>query len=322
MEVETKIAEASGPRSYRSGFHSTGVFGVFGAAAGAAKLRGLTVEQIQYALGIAGAHSSGLIENIGSMTKPFQAGHSAEGGVVAADLAAIGWTATKNVLEGRRGFYTAHAGEFDENVLFDTLGGPWTLAFPGVSIKPYPSGSQLHAAMDSMLQLVLKHDITPQNVARVRVGGKQALLNTLTHYRPQNGTEAKFSMQFSIASLLLDRRAGLLEHEDDLVRRPELQALFPKIELYRHPDADAAGDDKLRSYVEVTLNDGTVLNGEPLDYARGSPLYPMSFDDVAEKVLGCADFARFPAGKTKLIIDAVRNIDKIADVRDLTKLFN
>lgn len=319
MEVQTKIAEASGPRSYRSGFHSTGVFGVFGAAAGAAKVAGLELPAVLHALGLAGAHASGLIENIGSMAKPFQAGHSAEGGVVAADLAALGWTATPHVLEGRRGFFTAHAGEFDESV-FDTLGRTWTLASPGVSIKPYPCGSQLHAAMDAMLDLVQRHDLQPRQVRRVRVGCKQAMLNTLTHYRPQTGTQAKFSMQYCIAALLHDRRAGLAEFEDAAVQRPALQALLPRVELYRDERADAAGDDKLRSYVEVTLDDGRVLQGEPLDFAHGSPHRPMSYEDVAVKFAQSAAHAGVPAARARQIAEAVDALERCNDIDDLLPL--
>ena len=93
VEVECKIAEAISPRHYNDGFHTTGTVGSFGSAAACAKLRGLDVTKTAYALGVAAAEAGGLRENFGSMTKPFHAGHAAEAGVVAADLAALGWTA-------------------------------------------------------------------------------------------------------------------------------------------------------------------------------------------------------------------------------------
>src|SRR6266436_4449612 len=105
VEVETKIAEAIAPRHYDQGFHSTGTCGTFGAAATAARLRGLDVTQTLYALGIAGGEAAGLRENFGTMTKPFHAGRAAESGVVAADFASLGWTATDQILESPRGFF-------------------------------------------------------------------------------------------------------------------------------------------------------------------------------------------------------------------------
>jgi 2-methylcitrate dehydratase PrpD len=89
VEIETKVAEAISPRSYDSGFHSTSMCGVFGAAISAAKLRGLDQKAIRQALGLAAAQAGGLRENFGTMTKPFQAGHGAEAGVTAADLVAL-----------------------------------------------------------------------------------------------------------------------------------------------------------------------------------------------------------------------------------------
>src|SRR6266516_438071 len=91
VEVECKVAEAISPRHYDDGFHTTGTIGAFGSAAACAKLRGLDAKQTAYALGIAAAEGGGLRENFGSMTKPFHAGHAAENGTVAADLAALGW---------------------------------------------------------------------------------------------------------------------------------------------------------------------------------------------------------------------------------------
>src|SRR5579885_3794421 len=110
VEVECKIAEAIAPRHYEAGFHSTGTCGPFGAAAATAKLRGLPVERIAQVLGIAASQSSGLRENFGTMTKPFQAGHAAECGVVSTDFGAMGWTAADNILEAPRGFFQAAGG--------------------------------------------------------------------------------------------------------------------------------------------------------------------------------------------------------------------
>ena len=114
VEVETKIAEAINPRSYESGFHSTSMCDVFGAATCTAKLTGLDAKALRNAYGVAAAQAGGLRENFGTMTKPFQAGHGAEAGVSAAELAGLGWTAAENVLEAPRGFFAAFGGGYDE----------------------------------------------------------------------------------------------------------------------------------------------------------------------------------------------------------------
>jgi 2-methylcitrate dehydratase PrpD len=170
VEVETKVAEAISPRHYDHGFHTTGTIGTIGATAGAARLLGLNVEQTQRALGIGASQAAGLRENFGTMTKPFHPGRSSESGVIAAEFARLGWTATPFVLEADRGFFRAAGGGYDADAIDGKLGNPWTFAFPGVSIKPHPSGSLTHPGMGKMLDLIREHDIRPEQVLKVKVG--------------------------------------------------------------------------------------------------------------------------------------------------------
>jgi 2-methylcitrate dehydratase PrpD len=310
LEVETKICEAIAPRSYESGFHSTGFCGVFGSAAAAGKMRGFDPRTLRNVFGIAGAQASGLRENFGTMTKPFQAGHAAECGVTAADLAALGWTAAENILEAKRGFFMAYGGGWNAQATEGKFGKPWSLLTPGVSIKPFPTGSLTHPAMDAMLELIETHRIEAADVAQVRVGTNRQMLNTLIHHHPKTGLQGKFSMEYCMAVLLVRRRAALREFEDDVVKLPELQAMLERVEFYNNPQADAAGADKMRSYVEVRLKDGQVFSAQN-DFARGSPQKPMSFDDAVQKFRGCADFAGLPDSKADRIISTVQSLEKM-----------
>src|SRR5579864_4278463 len=226
VEVETKLAEASSPRHYSDGFHSTGTFGSLGSATACAKIRGLNLEQILTTYGIAAAEAAGLRENFGTMTKPFHAGHAAENGVTAADLASLGWTAAEQVLEAERGFFHAYSGSYDPSAIVNKLGNPWTLVNPGVSLKPYPSGSLTHPAMTALLRLIEKYNIAPGDVEKVDVGTNHNMPNALIHHKPQTGLQGKFSMEFCIAVLLLERRAVLSQFTDTYVRRPEVQEMI------------------------------------------------------------------------------------------------
>src|SRR5213075_943445 len=115
VEVECKVAEAILPRHYQHGFHSTATCGAIGAAAGAAHLLGLDRETTRRALSIGASQAAGLRENFGTMTKPFHAGRAAESGLIAAEIAALGFTATPTILEADRGFFRAAAGGYDVN---------------------------------------------------------------------------------------------------------------------------------------------------------------------------------------------------------------
>jgi 2-methylcitrate dehydratase PrpD len=319
VEVECKIAEAIAPRHYGEGFHSTGTIGVFGSAAALAKLRGFDVEQTRRAFGIAASQSGGLRENFGTMTKPFQAGHAAEAGVVATDLAALGWTASEQILEAPSGFFHAAGGSFDPAAIAGKLGNPWTFHDPGVSIKPFPSGSLTHPGMTELLRLIHQHQIRPQDVEQVDVGTNSYMPTALIHHRPINSLQAKFSMEFCMAALLLYGKAGLTTFADEVVNRPEVQKMIGRVHFSVHPEAEAAGYNKMTTIVDVHLKDGQTIHGKA-DFGKGSPADPMSYEDVAAKFLDCAAYARWPQAKARAIVEHVRHLEDLADTRVLTAL--
>src|SRR5205809_931850 len=202
VEVECKIAEAISPRHYQDGFHSTGTCGPFGSAAACAKLLQFDLSKIQNTFGLAASQSGGLRENFGTMTKPFQAGHAAESGLLSAGLVSLGWTAAEQILEAERGFFHALGGSFDPGAIMDRLGKPWTFTSPGISLKPYPSGSLSHPAMTELARLINAHKLQPTQVQKLDIGANHQMTTTLLHHRPKTGLEAKFSMEFCLAILL------------------------------------------------------------------------------------------------------------------------
>ncbi|PYX85822.1 MAG: MmgE/PrpD family protein, partial [Acidobacteria bacterium] len=316
VEVETKIAEAISPRHYEDGFHSTGTCGVFGGTVACAKLRGFDVDHIVTAFAIAASQAAGLRENFGTMMKPFQAGHASESGVVATDFAALGWSGADQILEAPRGFFHAYGGTYDPAAI---LGKPWTFATPGVSIKPFPSGSLTHPGMTEMLRLIRAEHIKAADVEQLEVGTNRNLPNALIRHQPKDALQAKFSMEFCMAILLLDGKAGLSEFTNAVVNRPDVQEMIKRVRFYVDPEAEAAGYDKMTTIIKIHLKNGRTISGRA-DFGKGSPSNPMSFDDVAEKFRGCAEFAGWPAAKTNAIVEFIHNLENAADIRPLAAL--
>jgi 2-methylcitrate dehydratase PrpD len=319
VEVECKIAEAIDPRHYQTGFHATATCGTFAAAAAAAKLMGLGVEATARALSIAGSQSAGLRENFGTMTKPFHAGRAAESGVVAAQFAGLGWTATDKILEAPRGFFRAAGGGYDPRAIEGKLGSPWTFADPGISIKPHPSGSLTHPGMTEMLRLIRQHGIRAADVKRVRVGTNQNMPNALIHHRPTNELQAKFSMEFCMAILLLEGRAGLAEFTDEVVLRPDVRAMIEKVDFVVDEEAERAGYHKMTTIIDIELRGGRKISGRA-DFGKGSPAEPMSYEEVADKFHECAAFARFPRDQADTVVAMVRDLETLPSIERLTAL--
>ena len=319
VEVETKLSEAMNPRHYQDGFHSTATVGTIAAGAGVAQLLGFNVEQTRRTLSIAASQSAGLRENFGTMMKPFHAGRACESGVVAAEFALLGFTATPIILEAGRGFFKAAGGGYDAASIDGKLGKPWSFAFPGVSIKPHPSGSLTHPGMGLMLDLIIKHDIKPAQVKRVAVGVNRQNVNALIHNRPTNELQAKFSMQFCMAILLLRRKAGLAEFTDEVVNRADVKAMIRKIDYGVHPRAEAAGYEKMTTIIDIELSDGRKISGSA-DFGKGSPANPMTDDELANKFRECAAWGKLPKASAEKIIGMVFGLEKLKNIRGLTKL--
>jgi 2-methylcitrate dehydratase PrpD len=322
VEVTTKLSQAIDGAHYQRGYHATGTCGVFGAAAGTCNVRGAATGVILSALGIAASSAAGLRENFGTMTKPLHAGRAAESGWVAASLAALGFSASPTALEGARGFFAAGGGGYDPSILL-RLGSPWSFEDPGIGIKPFPSGALTHPAMSKMRDLVIEHDIRPEQVARVRVRTNRLLPENLTYQRPATGLEGKFSMEFCLACILVLRRAGLAEFTDEVAARADIRDAIAKFEYTTYPDEEAKNSryGRLTTFIDIVMRDGRTISGRA-DDAKGSPADPMTEDDVAAKFRECAAFAGWPAERSARIIGDVLELEKVGSVRRLAELLS
>lgn len=124
-----------------------------------------------------------------------------------------------------------------------------------------------------------------------------------------------------MAVLLLERRGGLPEFTDEVVNRDDVRAMIERIHFGVHPEAEAAGYDKMTTIIDIHLKDGGTVSGRA-DFGKGSPANPMSYDEVADKFRGCAEFARWDSRRTEEIIEIVRGLETLGSVRELAALLS
>jgi 2-methylcitrate dehydratase PrpD len=318
FEVECKIAEAIHPNHYKKGFHSSGTVGTFGAAVAAAKLLDLNLDQLAHTLAIAASSASGIRVNFGSMTKPLHVGRAAENGIVAAELAARGFTGGQAALDPPWGFFQAfsHGEGFDADRIVGRLGDPHTIVQPGVSIKPYPCGVLGHPTMDAMRRLVIDHDVRPEAIAAIRVRAGSNILNPLRYAIAHNELEAKFCPAFMVSAIALRRKAGIREFNDEFVRSDEVQALMRKVERILDPDIEALGWEKIRSTVEVDLEDGRTLVEKADERYRGGPDLPFTREELHEKFCDCATLV-LSAGAANEALSMLETLETLPSIDEL-----
>ncbi len=320
VEIECRIADAINPRHYQSGFHSTATVGGLGAAMAAGKILGSKETVLLRTLGIAASFAAGLRENFGTMTKPLHAGRAAENGVTAALLAEAGHTAATNILEARRGFFSAMAGGYDEAKVAGRLGKPYFMLEPGISIKPYPSGSLSHPAQDLILDLVKIHDLHAPDIESIEVGTNSNVPNALIYPMPKTALEGKFSIPFCMAIGVLERKAGIAQFVDKKVRERKVIELMKCVKLYVDDEMESLGYDQVRSKMRITLKNGKVIEGR-CDVARGHPEKPMSWAELSEKFRDCAGLL-LPNKSAEVVIGLVGRLPELKSVRPLLRVLS
>ena len=304
IEVECRVGNAVSPWHYAHGWHISGSCGVFGAAAGAAKLLGLDEKQTASTLGLAATQASGLREMMGGMGKSFNLGHAARCGLAAALLAERNFTSSTRALEAPAGFahVLGHEPRLDE--LTRGLGDTWELA--ANAYKPYPCGIVLHAAIDACLALRAEAGFTANDVATVAVRMNPLALELTGRAAPVNGLEGKLSVAHAVAAALVQGAAGVAQFTDACVGEPAVAALRAKVAT--RPDASC---DKAEAHVAITLNDGRRLERH-VPHATGSLEKPMTDADIEKKFHELAA-STCSASHAREVIDIAWSLERLND---------
>jgi 2-methylcitrate dehydratase PrpD len=316
-EVTIRIGNALGAASaYERGFHPTGVAGVFGAAVAAGKLLGLDAAGLGNAMGIAGTMASGSLAYLddGAWTKRLNPAWAAHGGIVAAQLAATGFTGPRSAIEvALRGYTDAPR----PSRVLDGLAIE-DLQVMRVSIKPYGCCRYAHGLIDAALALRAE-GLRPADVASMRLGvlsgGWALIADPPERVRdPRNVVDAQFSAPYAAAAALVRGRAGLAEFSDETMRDEQIRSLLPKMECYRDDDLDAAYPRQWPAAVEVRTNDGRVLRRR-VAHALGEPENPVPRDALVERFV---EMVARPSARQ--VADRILTLEAERDLRVLDDL--
>jgi 2-methylcitrate dehydratase PrpD len=172
--------------------------------------------------------------------------------------------------------------------------------------------------MTLLQKMIRENHIRADQVEQLRVGTSAQMLNTLIHHHPQTGLEAKFSMEFCMAILLLERRAGLPQFTDAVVNRPDVKAMIERVVFEADESADAGGFREMTSLIEIELVDGSVFRARA-EFGKGSPSNPMGDDEVIDKFLACLDWAGIPADVGHEVATQVLDLAAQGSIREVLR---
>jgi 2-methylcitrate dehydratase PrpD len=316
LEVASKLSPAVGPGHYFRGWHTTTTVGIFAVTAIAARLWRLSAGQLQHAWGLAASQAAGLKRNFGTMTKSYHAGHAARCGILAARLASWGFTADPAIFDGNDGFLATY-GAADGKPLaeqMERLGKPWEIESPGIYVKRWPCCYAVHRPVAGLLELLAGQSINAEDIEAISIGFLPGVEQPLIHHDPHTGLEAKFSTEYAIAAAVLDRKLTLESFTDAMVKRPAIRHLMPRVRSFTLPGNEV--HNGLTGYNEIVVETVHGRLEKRIDRTPGSPQWPLTEAEQAEKFLNCAGSVLAPSRAASLLALAQR-CDQLADIGEL-----
>jgi 2-methylcitrate dehydratase PrpD len=311
-ETCCRVGMAMRPGHYGRGFHATGTVGAFGAAAACAHLLGLDADATAQALGIAGTQASGLKSQFGTMCKPFHAGKASQNGLLAARLAARGFSSRPDFLECEQGFALTHGPDFHpEKALAAPPGGFYLCAN---LFKYHAACYMTHAPIECGRDLRDRQGVRPDDIARVTLSVHRGSSRICNIPAPTDGLEAKFSLRQTVAMALSGvDTASLGAYSVATATDPALTALRERVEFDFRDDLPEAGAE-----LAVTLRDGRVVRASHdsgiamSDIGRQGERLAAKFDALAETVLGAA--------RARELREVISGLDGLADTGAVARL--
>ena len=292
IDVSCRVGNAMYPDHYDRGWHITGSTGTVGAAAGCARLLGLSEAQTAMALGIAASQPIGMREQFGSMTKPFHPGGAARAGLMSALLAQQGFTASPKALEAPRGMMQTISTKNDWSEITQGLGQQFEIALN--TFKPFACGIVIHPCIDGCAQLRAQ-GITPEQIASMEIRVHSLVLELTGKKEPADGLQAKFSVYHGCAAGLMFGRAAEEEFSDAIVTRPDMVALRRKVVATVDDSIDESAAD-----LTAVLTDGRRVHLR-VEHAIGSLQNPMTDAQLEAKFHGLSDAVLGAAQTSELI---------------------
>jgi 2-methylcitrate dehydratase PrpD len=283
FEVCCKLGRALDLTHYSRGWHMTATMGTIGAAAACGHLLGLDTERITHSIGLALAQTGGTRENFGTDAKAFQAGQANAAAIRAVLLAERGFTASPHALDGGAGFTKLYSGGENIAPALATLGSqPLEIDGSGIEVKKYPACYGIHRPLDGLFDLMAERSFELEDVERIDIETSYGVLAPLVRHPPRNGTEGKFSMEYTIAAAIADRGVRLSSYSDEAVTRPSIAPYLGRIATR---EVTATMIPRWAS-IAVVFKDGQIRKRR-IDALRGSPQSPLSDEELLAKVSDC-----------------------------------
>ena len=316
VETDAIIDIRIGELGYRKGVNPTNFIGIFGAVAAAGLLLGLDGEGMTNALGIAANEATGFKANFGTRAKDLAIGMSALKAVACAECASHGIDSSRDALEGPFGLFESICGDSGEELLHRLIEEHGSeFIDPGMIMKPYPSCRGNHSGIGCITKIVEKHKFGLEDVEQIICRVDEAAYDTDRYEYPSNPGEAKFSLAFCIAKVIECGKVSIDDFIGDEILDKKPMELIDRVKIVCVPELFE--NSRFGTEVEVRLTDGSVFT-EKECYAKGDPLYPMTEEEVGQKLKDCLSRIATP----EKALEGARLLSRLEDLKNAGEIID
>lgn len=320
-EVMARVGMPIAMNMMQKGHHATGTFGTFGATAACAKILGLTADQIESALGIAGSFASGINQFAvkDSMVKRIHAGKAAQQGVMIALLAQEGFRGPAEILEGKYGFwrvFTDKDYEPDCELAIQNLGKEY--AVNHITVKPSAACGVIHPVIDCLETIKRDSKFVPDidSVEKIVVKGHKNLVEEHNTYEPESILIAQYSLPFSVGLYFCGNINNPKNYLDDsILRNPSILAWGKRVSTQFDEEVEAACPALFGAKVEIIMKNGQRFSSYSR-CAKGGTENPYTLDDVLRKYQTLVSDVLTPALAAH-ISDGIQEVETLENVQSL-----
>ena len=313
-EIGARVGEAINPGSYHY-WHTTGVVGALCSAVAAGKLMGLDREQMRSAIGSAGTQASGLWQFLedGAMSKTLHTANATLCGLRSAELAALGFTAARDILAGEHGLLGAMTADNHPEALTRDLS--WErCALLSNSLKPYACCRHTHSA-DYCAELLRRQGVDPEHIVSIVDYTYRVAANTVDNPDPATPYAYKFSGQYCTAAMLAYGSLQEKVFTREATSAPLVRRLMGKVTLVCDPELEKlyqADHNRWPHRLVVTMDDGRVLT-QQADYPYGDFNNPFSWEFEHQKFHSLADGVLTPE-RADTLAERIARLEELEDV--------
>ena len=276
----------------------------------AGKLIGLDADEVRFALGIAGYNSPrNYPRTMGLDTNFLSYGYQAKIGIEAAYLAKEGFNGPKLGDDSRI------------STRFKSRGLGEKFEVMNVYIKPYPTCRMTHGAIEALLKMKQKTEITIENVKEIKISQltygmyiADEKVGPDSYYK-----NCQFNLPYIAACAIADGMVTEAQFTKERIADPLLHELVEKVKVCPDEDLDSVYPDRRRpTIVEVILTDDSSHKMQ-IDHPWGDPKNPLTDEQLLDKFLDWSiPSIEHEQGRT--IWKELQRLDRVDDISELMTL--